>query len=96
MDPSPNINNLEAELQRRDQEVARLASELEKTKRELAETRQRLEIRNLSLERLQAQFTVAAEAVTRLLEEREAIRNSRWARCGMSLRFLPKLEEDLG
>ena len=83
-------------MQQRDETIARLAFELEKTAHELFETRQRLEIRNLSLERLQAQFTVAAQAVTKLLEERAAIRNSRWARLGMSFGFLPKLEDDLG
>jgi chromosome segregation ATPase len=95
MDQTSNFNSREAELEQRDRSIAQLTAELEKMTGELAEMRQRLEIRNLSLERLQAQFTVAARAVTKLLNEREALRKSRWFRCGVALGFLPKLEDDL-
>jgi len=59
------------------------------------EAGQRLEIRNLSLERLQAQFTIAADAVNKLLAEREKVRSCLWGKVGMLLGMLPRLEDDL-
>ncbi|MGA8593538.1 MAG: hypothetical protein WB676_02235 [Bryobacteraceae bacterium] len=95
MDHTQVIAHLQAELETQKQQVASLHSELEERARELGELRQRLELRNLSLERLQSQFTLAAEAVNKLLAEREKIRLCAWARLGISLRLLPKLEDDL-
>jgi hypothetical protein len=72
-----------------------MSTQLVSKEQEIRELRQRLEIRNLSLERLQAQFTVAADAVNKLLAERQTIQQSRWARLGSALGFLPKLRDDL-
>ena len=96
MEKSDLLAELQAEVEARDSRVAALEAELQARCREVAELRQKLEIRNLSLERLQAQFTLAAEAVNKLLIEREKVRESRWGRWGMALGFLPKLKDDLG
>ncbi len=55
---------------------------------------QKLEIRNLSLERLQVQFSVAAQTVSQLLAEREQVRQSRWLKLGRLCGLGPKLDED--
>jgi uncharacterized protein (DUF849 family) len=95
MDHAQVIAALKAELEQKESRINGLRSELQEKERELLELHQRLDIRNLSLERLQAQFTVAAEAVTKLLAERERLRTSRWANLGAFFGFLPKLEDDL-
>jgi hypothetical protein len=75
--------------------VSDMSTQLASKEQEIRELRQRLEIRNLSLERLQAQFTVAADAVNKLFAERQNIQRSRWARLGIALGFFPKLRDDL-
>ncbi len=95
MDHTQVIADLQAELETQKQHTAALHGELERRARELAEARQRIELRNLSLERLQSQFTLAAEALNKLLAEREKIRQCVWAKLGITLRLLPKLEDDL-
>jgi hypothetical protein len=95
MDHTQVIAELQAELEMQKQQVALLNNELKRRERDLAEARQRLELRNLSLERLQSQFTLAADAVNKLLAEREKIRQCRWAKLGIALGLLPKLEDDL-
>jgi chromosome segregation ATPase len=89
------IAELQTQLEAHRQRLKELESQLAVCRNELAEAEQRLEIRNLSLERLQAQFTIAADAVNKLLAEREKVRNSRWGKMGMIFGLLPKLEDDL-
>lgn len=95
MNDTELITELQAQLEACRRKINELEMELSAARTELAEAAQRLEIRNLSLERLQAQFTIAAETVSQLLAEREKVRNSRWGKIGMSLGLLPKLEDDL-
>jgi predicted nucleic acid-binding Zn-ribbon protein len=95
MDHIQVIAALQAELETQKQQIASLHYELERHVKELAEARQRLELRNLSLERLQSQFTLAADAVNKLLADRDKIRQRPWAKLGMTLGLLPKLEDDL-
>ena len=95
MNDTELITELQAQLEAERQKIEDLELTLGLCRRELAEAGQRLDIRNLSLERLQAQFTIAADAVNKLLAEREKIRNSRWGKMGMLFGFLPKLEDDL-
>lgn len=94
MDHTQIIADLRAEIEAHKQQIEDLKSELKYCSGEVTEIRQRLELRNLSLERLQAQFTLAADAVNKLLKEREAIRRSRWAKIGGMLGFLPRLGDD--
>jgi hypothetical protein len=95
MNDTELITQLQNQLEAQRKELHELASKLAACQHQLAEAEQRLEIRNLSLERLQAQFTIAAEAVTKLLSEREKIRNSGWGKLGMLLGLLPRIEDDL-
>jgi len=95
MNDTELIAELQTQLEAHRSRLEELESKLSAYMTELAEAEQRLEIRNLSLERLQAQFTVAADTVSKLLAEREKVRNSRWARMGMLLGLLPKIEDDL-
>jgi chromosome segregation ATPase len=84
-----------AEMALLNRRISEMNAQLASKEQEIRELRQRIEIRNLSLERLQAQFTVAADAVNKLFAERQTIQRSRWARLGSALGFLPKLRDDL-
>lgn len=95
MDHTQVIAALRMELEAQKQQVATIQQELDLRMDELNELRQRLELRNISAERLQSQFTLAAEAVNKLLAEREAVRHSRWVKFGSLVGFLPKFEDDL-
>lgn len=95
MNDTELITELQTQLEAHRQKLEELESKLSACRNELAEAEQRIEIRNLSLERLQAQFTIAAEAVNKLLAEREKVRNSQWGKAGMLFGLLPKLEDDL-
>jgi chromosome segregation ATPase len=95
MNDTELITELQTQLEAHRQRLEELDSKLSVCRSELAEAEQRLEIRNLSLERLQAQFTIAADAVNKLLAEREKVRNCRWGKVGMLLGMLPRLEDDL-
>jgi len=95
MDHTRVIADLQAELETQIHRTATLEAALQKQACDLSEIRQRLELRNLSLERLQSQFTVAADAVQNLLTEREILRQSRWVKLGVAFGFLPKLKDEL-
>jgi Tfp pilus assembly protein FimV len=95
MNDTELITELQTQLEAQRRRLEELESTLSVLKSELAEAGQRIEIRNLSLERLQAQFTIAAETVNKLLAEREKIRQSRWGKMGMVFGLLPKIEDDL-
>lgn len=95
MNDTELITELQKQLEAQRKKIDDLAAKLSASEGELADAEQRLEIRNLSLERLQAQFTVAAEAVNKLLSEREKIRNCWWGKLGMLLGLLPRIEDDL-
>ena len=95
MNDTELITELQKQLEAQRKKIDDLAAKLSAYEGELADAEQRLEIRNLSLERLQAQFTVAAEAVNKLLSEREKIRNCWWGKLGMLLGLLPRIEDDL-
>jgi TolA-binding protein len=95
--PSGQASNSDpsAEMALLNRRISEMSAQLASKEQEIRELRQRIEIRNLSLERLQAQFTVAADAVNKLFAERQTIQRSRWARLGSALGFLPKLRDDL-
>lgn len=95
MNDTELITELQTQLEAQRRKLIELESTVSALKAELAEAGQRLEVRNLSLERLQAQFTIAAETVNKLLAEREKVRRSRWGKMGMSFGLLPKLGDDL-
>ena len=95
MDHLKIIAGLQAEVEAQKQHLVSMERDMERRAVELDEVRQRLELRNISLERLQSQFTLAAEAVNKLLSNREVIRKSRWGRLGSALGFLPKFGDDL-
>ena len=95
MNDTELITELQTQLEAQRLRLEELESTLAACRNELAEAEQRLEIRNLSLERLQAQFTIAADAVNKLLAEREKIRTTRWGKMGMLFGLIPKLEDDL-
>jgi chromosome segregation ATPase len=95
MNDTELIAELQTQLKAYRRKLEELESKLAVCHAEVAEAGQRLEIRNLSLERLQAQFTVAAETVNKLLAERERVRSSRWGKVGMLFGLLPKLEDDI-
>jgi hypothetical protein len=95
MDHTEVIAALRIELEAQKQQIEKIQQELNLKMNELTELRQRLELRNISAERLQSQFTLAAEALNKLLAEREAVRRSRWAKIGSLCGFLPKFEDDL-
>jgi hypothetical protein len=95
MDHTQVIAALRIEIEAQKQQITRIQQELDLRMDELSELRQRLELRNISAERLQSQFTLAAEALNKLLAEREAVRQSRWAKLGSLCGFLPKFEDDL-
>jgi len=95
MNDTELITELQTQLEAHRQRLEELESKLSVCRSELAEAEQRLEIRNLSLERLQAQFTIAADAVNKLLAEREKVRSCWWGKVGMLLGMLPRLEDDL-
>jgi septal ring factor EnvC (AmiA/AmiB activator) len=95
MDHTRIIADLRAEIEAQKQRIASMERDLERRACELDEVRQRLELRSISLERLQSQFTLAAEAVNKLLINRETIRRSPWGRLGSVLGFLPKFGDDL-
>jgi Tfp pilus assembly protein FimV len=95
MNDTELITELQTQLEAQRRKLEELEAKVSALTAELAEAGQRLDVRNLSLERLQAQFTIAAETVNKLLAEREKVRHSRWAKMGMVIGLLPKLEDDL-
>ncbi len=95
MDHTQVIAALRMELEAQKQQIATIQHELNLRMDGLSELRQRLDLRNISAERLQSQFTLAAEALNKLLAERETVRRSRWAKVGSLFGFLPKFEDDL-
>ena len=95
MNDTELITELQTQLEAQRRKLEELEARVSALTAELAEAGQRLDVRNLSLERLQAQFTIAAETVNKLLAEREKVRRSRWGKMGMVIGLLPKLEDDL-
>jgi Tfp pilus assembly protein FimV len=95
MNDTELITELQTQLEAQRRKLEELEAKVSALTAELAEAGQRLDVRNLSLERLQAQFTIAAETVNKLLAEREKVRRSRWGKVGMVIGLLPKLEDDI-
>ncbi len=87
--------DLQEQLMKAERSLRETESRLQEQRNVIISLQQKLEIRNLSLERLQAQFTTAADAVNRLLDERQRVRNSRWLRLGRALGLGPFIGDDL-
>lgn len=93
--PKQGMGDLQEQLTKTQASLRETESRLREQTEAILSLQQKLEIRNLSLERLQAQFTTAADAVNRLLNERQAVRNSRWVRLGRRLGLGPVIGDDL-
>ena len=89
------VGDLQEQLMKAESSLRETESRLQEQREAILGLQQKLEIRNLSLERLQAQFTTAADAVSRLLKERQLVRNSRWVRLGRMLGLGPVIGDDL-
>ena len=89
------LGALQEQLMKVEAALRETESRSQEQKNAMISLQQKLEIRNLSLERLQAQFTTAADAVNRLLNERQRVRNSRWLRLGRMLGLGPVIGDDL-
>jgi Tfp pilus assembly protein FimV len=87
--------DLQEQLMKVEKSLRETESRLQEQRHAIISLQQKLEIRNLSLERLQAQFTTAADTVSRLLDERQRVRNSRWLRLGRVLGLGPAIGDDL-
>jgi len=87
--------DLQEQLMKAERSLRETESRLQEQRKAIISLQQKLEIRNLSLERLQAQFTTAADAMNRLLNERQRVRNSRWLRFGRVLGLGPVIGDDL-
>ncbi|HXR77954.1 MAG TPA: hypothetical protein VN737_18385 [Bryobacteraceae bacterium] len=93
--PKQGAGDLQEQLMKAEALLRETESRLQEQRNAIISLQQKLEIRNLSLERLQAQFTTAADAVNRLLNERQQVRNSRWIRLGRMLGLGPAIGDDL-
>ena len=89
------VGDLQEQLMKAEASLRETESRLQEQREAILGLQQKLEIRNLSLERLQAQFTTAADAVSRLLKERQLVRNSRWVRLGRMLGLGPVIGDAL-